>query len=166
MFSKSIISSVVLCLGLALQASAHAIITPALGVSGTAVRADVQRPSAATECGAINIPQNIDSSTPAVANDAGIFNVTITDFNGGVDGSRQIATVLVDPTGTGNFAKAQPATMLLNGDLAPTVVGSQPLTVQLPAGVECAGGASANKCLVSFTTAGNFGNCVVVEQSA
>lgn len=135
MFSKSIISSVVLCLGLALQASAHAIITPALGVSGTAVRADVQRPSAATECGAINISQNIDSSTPAVANNAGIFNVTITDFNGyacldltlllrcthcyysGVDGSRQIASALVDPTGTGNFASAQSATMILNGDL-------------------------------------------------
>ncbi|OJT04048.1 hypothetical protein TRAPUB_5284 [Trametes pubescens] len=166
MFSKSLISSVALCLGLALQASAHAIITPTLGVSGTAVRADVQCPSAASECRTINIPQNIDSLQAAIANQAGIFNVTITNFNGGVNGSCQIASALVDPTGTGNFASAQSATMILNGDLAPTVVGYQPLTVQLPAGLECAGGASADKCLVSFTTAGSFGNCVVVQQSA
>ena len=47
---------------------------------------------------------------------------------------------------------------------APTNVGSQPLTVQLPAGTTCSGGAGKNTCLVSFTTAGGFGNCVAVTQ--
>ena len=36
--------------------------------------------------------------------------------------------------------------------------------MQLPAGTTCTGGASKNLCLVSFTTAGGFGNCVVVQQ--
>ncbi|OJT04055.1 hypothetical protein TRAPUB_5291 [Trametes pubescens] len=168
MFSKSLISSVVLCLGLVLQASAHAIITPALGITGRpAIRADVQRPAGPTaECGTISIPDNLDTSTPAVADAAGIVNLTITNFNTDVDGSRQIVEALVDTTGTGNFDQAQAATMLLNGDFNPTDVASQPLTVQLPAGIQCAAGAAANKCLVSFITAGDFGNCVVVEQSA
>ena len=38
-----------------------------------------------------------------------------------------------------------------------------PLTVQLPAGTTCTGGASGSKCLVAFVTAGGFGNCVVVQ---
>ena len=43
-------------------------------------------------------------------------------------------------------------------------MGSQPLTVSLPAGTKCTGGNTGNLCLVSFTTAGRFGNCVVVQQ--
>ncbi|KAI0634384.1 hypothetical protein C8Q77DRAFT_1055906 [Trametes polyzona] len=165
MFSQSLIATVALCLGLTLQASAHAIITPALGVSGVAVRADVQRPSAAAECGKIDIASNFDTSTAVPVASDGTFTVTITDFNGGVDGSRQIATAIADPTGTG---ASFPVTIniLTNGDLAPTTVGSQQLTLQLPEGTECSGGATANKCLASFTTAGKFGNCVVLEQSA
>ena len=38
--------------------------------------------------------------------------------------------------------------------------------MQLPAGTACTGGATGNKCLVSFTTAGGFGNCVAVSQGA
>ena len=45
-------------------------------------------------------------------------------------------------------------------------MGSQQVTVQLPAGTTCAGGATKNLCLVSFTTAGGFGNCVVVQKGA
>ena len=48
----------------------------------------------------------------------------------------------------------------------PSDVGSQPLTVSLPAGTKCTGGNTGNLCLVSFTTAGRFGNCVVVQQGA
>ncbi|KAJ8454587.1 hypothetical protein ONZ51_g12944 [Trametes cubensis] len=44
--------------------------------------------------------------------------------------------------------------------------GSQQLVIQLPSGTKCSGGASKDKCLASFTTAGGFGNCVVVQQSA
>ena len=36
----------------------------------------------------------------------------------------------------------------------------------MPAGTTCSGGATGDKCLVSFKTAGNFGNCVVVQQAA
>ncbi|KAH9851052.1 hypothetical protein C2E23DRAFT_733802 [Lenzites betulinus] len=161
MFSNSLIATVALCLGLA---NAHAIITPALGVTGAAVRADVQRPSASSECGTVNIAQSLDSSPFTIADPAtGIFNANITDFNGGVDGSRQIDTALVSDNAQGNFTEAPKATVLTNGDLSPTVVGSQPLVVQLPAGTVCSGGATADKCLVSFTTAGGFGNCVVVQ---
>lgn len=38
------------------------------------------------------------------------------------------------------------------------------MTAALPAGTTCTGGATGNKCLVSFKTAGGFGNCVVVQQ--
>jgi hypothetical protein len=47
---------------------------------------------------------------------------------------------------------------------APSSIGSQNLTVQLPSGTKCQGGPSGNLCLVSFKTAGGFGNCVVVQQ--
>lgn len=36
----------------------------------------------------------------------------------------------------------------------------------LPKGLTCTGGATKNKCLVSFTTAGGFGNCAVVQTAA
>ncbi|KAH9889034.1 hypothetical protein C8Q73DRAFT_612976, partial [Cubamyces lactineus] len=152
-----------LCLGLSLQAHAHAAIAPALGVKGTPVRNDVQRPSKNSECGNVNIVQNIDTSTAVQAAANGTFAATITNFNGGVDGSRQV-TALIDPTGTGkSFVTAD---VLQNGDKNPSGTGSQQLVIQLPAGTKCSGGASKDKCLASFTTAGGFGNCVVVQQPA
>ncbi|EIW58865.1 uncharacterized protein TRAVEDRAFT_85634, partial [Trametes versicolor FP-101664 SS1] len=152
-----------LCLGFALQAHAHAAIAPALGVKGTPVRNDAQRPQKNSECGNIDIAKNFDSSTAIQAAANGSFVATITNFNGGIDGSRQV-TALVDPTGTGkSFVSAD---VLQNGDKNPNDNGSQQLVVQLPAGSTCAGGASKDKCLVSFTTAGGFGNCVVVQQAA
>ncbi|KAI0657916.1 hypothetical protein C8Q70DRAFT_900342, partial [Cubamyces menziesii] len=152
-----------LCLGLSLQAHAHAAIAPALGVKGTPVRNDVQRPSKNSECGNVNIAQNIDTSTAVQAAANGTFAATIINFNGGVDGSRQV-TALIDPTGTGkSFVSAD---VLQNGDKNPSGTGSQQLVIQLPSGTKCSGGASKDKCLASFTTAGGFGNCVVVQQSA
>lgn len=47
---------------------------------------------------------------------------------------------------------------------APKGTGTEQITAALPADAACAGGASKNKCLASFTTAGGFGNCVVVQQ--
>ncbi|KAI0351877.1 hypothetical protein OH77DRAFT_1410258 [Trametes cingulata] len=163
MFSKSLIATAALCLSLSLQVHAHAAIFPALGVKGTPARSDVQRPSKSSECGKINIAQNIDSSQAIQAAANGSFSASIINFNGGVDGSRQV-TALVDPTGTGkSFVSAD---VLQNGDKNPASTGTQQLVVQLPAGAACSGGASKNKCLVSFTTAGGFGNCVVVQQGA
>ncbi len=49
---------------------------------------------------------------------------------------------------------------------APTDVATQQVTVQLPAGTACTGGTAGNLCLVSFKTAGGFGNCVVVQKAA
>ncbi|TBU44191.1 hypothetical protein BD309DRAFT_1018731 [Dichomitus squalens] len=161
-FSKSFIATAALCLSLSLQAHAHAAIAPALDVKGTPVRNDVQRPSTAKPCGNAALT-GIDTSTAVTAAANGSFAATITNFNAGVDGSRQeTATINADGTGK-NFVNAE---VLQNGDKNPTSTGSQQLVVQIPAGTTCSGGASKSKCLVSFITTGGFGNCVVVEQAA
>ncbi|KAL1948978.1 hypothetical protein VTO73DRAFT_10784 [Trametes versicolor] len=162
-FSKSFIAAATVLLGLTLQAHAHAGVTPALGVKANFARANVQRPSTAKPCGSINVAQNLDASTPIVAKADGTFVATITNFNAGTDGSRQV-TAKVDGTGVGKTFTA--ATVTKNGDKSPTNVGSQQLTVALPKGMTCTGGATKNKCLVSFTTAGGFGNCAVVQTAA
>ncbi|KAI0701395.1 hypothetical protein BC835DRAFT_246534 [Cytidiella melzeri] len=150
-------------LTLLLQIQAHAIITPALGVNGTATRNDVQRPSTNAMCGNTNINNTLTSSTPIIAKSDGTFMANVTNFNGGQDGSRQV-TAAVDTTATGkNFTTA---TVTQNGDLAPTSVGSQIITVQLPSGAKCSGGPSSDLCLVSFKTAAGFGNCAVVQQAS
>ena len=131
-FSKSLVAVAALCLSLSLQVHAHAAIAPALGVQGTPVRSDVQRPTKARPCGRINIAQNIDSSTAVTAAADGSFDTTITNFNAyascltypwlsanlsgsvrrGRDGSTQV-TAQVDATGTGeSFVDAQ---VLKNG---------------------------------------------------
>ncbi|KAH9984013.1 hypothetical protein BJV77DRAFT_925255, partial [Russula vinacea] len=72
--------------------------------------------------------------------------------SGGPDGSRSIATARVDATGTGkNLPK--PRCSLTD----PTTHGTQPnISVKLPAGNNCTGGASEDLCLASFTTTTNF----------
>jgi hypothetical protein len=163
MFSKSFIAPLFL-LALSSSVNAHAAIAPALGVKGNPVRGDVQRPSATAPCGTINIAQNIDTSTAVQANANGSFSPSITNFNPGADGSRSIKTVQVDATGTGkSFVAAQ---MVVNGDPNPTSDTTEQLTVQLPAGTKCSGGANKDLCLASFTTTSGFGNCVVVSQGA
>lgn len=106
----------------------------------------------------------------------------------GQDGSRQV-TLKVDTAGTGTNLVA--GTVSKNGQKvitpvliedtmrdvsehmltypprlkqAPTGTGTEQITAALPAGAACAGGATKNLCLASFTTAGGFGNCVVVQQ--
>ncbi|KAH9911625.1 uncharacterized protein BXZ73DRAFT_4209, partial [Epithele typhae] len=151
-------------LGAALQAHAHAAVSPVLGVSGTPARSDVQRPSNQKPCGKTDVASTMESSdTIQVAAD-GTFTAPITNFNKNVDGSREIAKVLVDPTGTGDKDSFVAATMVENGTRSPKSLGTEQLTVQLPAGMTCSG--PDGKCIVSFKTAGGFGNCVVVQQSA
>jgi hypothetical protein len=70
----------------------------------------------------------------------------------------------VDAAGTG--AKFVAGKVTTNGQLAPTDQATEKVTASLPAGTKCTGGASGNLCLASFTTAGGFGNCVVVQQGA
>ncbi|CAE6506964.1 unnamed protein product [Rhizoctonia solani] len=137
----------------------HAAVAPALGVKGTTVaRNNVQRPSTAKPCGNAALA-SIDTST-AVPLSGNSFTVTATNFNGGRDGSTQF-TAQVDTTGKGTGFKA--ATVSKNGELAPKGTGNVQITVQMPAGATCTGGASGNRCLVSFKSAGGFGNCVVVS---
>ena len=82
MFSASKLYFVAaLVLGASIQAHAHAIISPALGVTGTPVRNDVQRPSKAAECGNVNIATDLNTVTPIVAKADGSFAATITNFN-------------------------------------------------------------------------------------
>ncbi|KAF5310567.1 hypothetical protein D9619_008197 [Psilocybe cf. subviscida] len=162
MFAK-FLSSAAVVLALLSQAHAHAAIAPALGVSGTPVRNNVQRPSSANPCGNVNIANTINTSTAVAANSAGQFTTTITNFNGGADGSRKV-TAKVDATGKGT--KFVAAAVTTNGDAAPSNVGSQTIVASLPAGTKCTGGSTGNKCLVQFTTTAGFGNCVVVSQGA
>ncbi|TFY65758.1 hypothetical protein EVG20_g5331 [Dentipellis fragilis] len=162
MFSKSFFVSLFV-VALSSQAYAHAAIAPALGVKGTPARSDVQRPATGKECGNVNVAQTLDTSTPIVAN-GNSFTATITNFNGGKDGSREVTNLQVDASGAGKtFVKG---TVTTNGDAAPATTGSQQIVGSLPAGTKCTGGKSGNLCLVSLTTAGGFGNCVVVQQGA
>lgn len=132
MFSK-IWTFAILIIALALQAQAHAAVSPVLGVAGAAKRSDVQRPSAANPCGAgVNIAGTIDKSTAVQAAADGSFKATAVDFNAyvhtlrvckmplpyllscsGGDGSRQF-TAQVDATGVGKTFVA--AKVTTNGD--------------------------------------------------
>jgi hypothetical protein len=181
MLFKSLTSTVVVLALSAAQVVAHSAISPALGVKATAVRNDVQRPATGQECGKISIASTIDTSTAVTADASGAFQVDVQNFNGGKDGSRQV-TIQVDATGTGKSFIA--GTVSANGqavgspsilcssdvelhadcDQAPATTGTEQVTASLPAGITCTGGATGNKCLVSFKTAGGFGNCVVVQQ--
>lgn len=80
MFAK-FLSSTAVVFALLSQVHAHAAIAPALGVSGTPVRGNVQRPSSANPCGNVNIANTINTSTAVTANAAGQFTTTVTDFN-------------------------------------------------------------------------------------
>ncbi|KAF1946781.1 hypothetical protein EJ02DRAFT_335169 [Clathrospora elynae] len=162
MLFKSILISSALLAFSAVEVSAHAAINPALGVKGTAVRNDVQRPSAAKPCGNAALT-GIDASTAVQADAAGAFTVNVTNFNGGKDGSRSV-TMQVDAAGTG--AKFVAGKVTTNGVAAPATTGTDKVTASLPAGTKCTGGASGDLCLASFKTAGGFGNCVVVQQGA
>lgn len=163
MFSK-VFATVSVLLAVSVQISAHNIITPALGVTGTAVRADVQRPSTASPCGTVDVASTIDTSTPVVADATGTFTTNSTDFNAGTDGARAV-TAKVDPTGTGTNFNTD-VTITQNGNPDPTTVGTDQITASLPAGTVCSGGANADSCLVQFVTPAGFGNCVVVTQAA
>ncbi|KAA1472433.1 hypothetical protein DENSPDRAFT_859448 [Dentipellis sp. KUC8613] len=156
MFSKSFFASLFV-VALSTQAYAHAVISPALGVKGAPVRNDAKKPNANDECGGVNIAQTLATTTPIVAN-GNSFTATITNFNGGKDGSREIKSLQVDASGTGkSFVKG---TVTTNGDAAPAATGTQNIVGSLPAGTQCTGGPNHNLCLVSMTTGGGFGNCV------
>ncbi|KAK7445192.1 hypothetical protein VKT23_015061, partial [Stygiomarasmius scandens] len=165
MFSKTLLPILLLAISSLHSVAGHALMTPALGVSGEGERRDVQRlQRTGPSCGEVDVAANMATSTPAMAAADGTFTVTATNFNRRTDGSRQV-TATVDPSGTGN-SFAVPATVTKNGDPAPRQLGSEPVTVQLPADMSCTGGANGNMCLVSFVTLSGFGNCVVVDQSA
>ncbi|KAG8741061.1 hypothetical protein FRC10_003401 [Ceratobasidium sp. 414] len=155
-FAKSLI----VVAALAAHVLGHAVVQPVMGVAGTAKRSDTQRPSTAKPCGKTAL-STIDSSS-AIAMTGTTFTATATNFNANKDGSMQF-TAQVDATGAGKSFQA--ATITKNGPLAPPKVGeTAQLSVSLPAGTKCTGGASKNLCLVSFKSASGFGNCVVVKQ--
>jgi len=160
MFSK-VFTLAAIALTFTSQVQAHAAIAPALGLAAAPKRSDVQRPSTAKACGNANIAQTINTSTPVVAAADGSFTVTVTNFNGGKDGSRQV-TMTVDATGAGN--KFVAGTVTKNGQAAPASTGSEQVTATLPAGTKCTGGTKGNLCVASFKTLAGFGNCVVVQQ--
>jgi hypothetical protein len=82
MFAK-IWASSLLVLALCLQVTAHATISPVLGVQGAAVRGDVQNPSTANPCGVgVNIDSEFDSSTAVTADASGSVKLNATCYNG------------------------------------------------------------------------------------
>lgn len=163
MFSKIWVSCVLVSV-LCLQVTAHAIVSPALGINGTPVRADAQQPSTQSPCGKLvtNITSAIDSAMAVPVDKNGSFQVKAQNFNGGVDGSLMFKA-RVDANGTGaNFISMLITT---NGDNAPAGVENQTLVASLPSGTKCTGGKTGNLCLVQFISGGKFGNCVVVSQA-
>jgi len=162
MFSK-ILASSVLVLALCHQVTSHAIVTPSLGVVGTAVRADVQRPSSARPCGAAvtDISTAIDSAMTVVVNANGSFSVNGTSFNGGTDGSLQFKAQ-VDSSGNGTNFVSMPINV--NGNNSPPGAESTVIVASIPPGTKCTGGKTGNLCLAQFISGAGFGNCVAVSQ--
>jgi len=164
MFAKSLAALSLLVLSVSLPAFGHAVINPVIGITGAAVRGDVQRPSTASPCGTVNIATALKTSTSITAT-GDAFTAIVQNFNAGQDGSTEIKTATVDTTATGKSFKGA-VTFTKNGVLAPTTVGSVQIAGTLPAGTKCTGGADKASCLVSFTTEGGFGNCVLISQGA
>jgi len=163
MFFRSFLAPTVALLAAAAQVQAHTIFTPALGVTGTAVRNDVQRPSTAKPCGTASLA-DIDTSTPAVATN-GVFSLVAQNFNAGEDGSTFVKTATLDTTGTGASFPGT-VTVTTNGVVSPPAVQPANLKLELPAGTQCTGGKTKNLCLVALVSDGGFGNCVVVQTAA
>lgn len=83
MFSSTqLVITLFALVSLAPGALAHAIITPALGVNGTATRNDVQRPATNALCGKVNVTAELPLSTTITVNKDGSFMANITNFNG------------------------------------------------------------------------------------
>jgi len=162
MFAK-IWASSLLVLALCLQVTAHATVSPLLGVPGAATRSDVRNPTVANPCGAgVNIVSGFSSSTAATADASGSVQLNATCYNGGTDGSL-LFKAQVDPTGTGEHFV--PMDITTNGPNSPPRAESVPITIRLPSGISCTGG-SGNQCLAQFISGAGFGNCVVISQSA
>ena len=79
MFAK--FSLLALAVAFPLQVLGHALIEPAIGVTGAGARADVQRPSTAKPCGKVNVASALAGSTAVQATN-GAFTVTVQNFNG------------------------------------------------------------------------------------
>ncbi|CCO36344.1 hypothetical protein BN14_10478 [Rhizoctonia solani AG-1 IB] len=153
--------SLVVVAALVTQVMCHAVVQPVMGVNGKPARSDTQRPSSAKACG--NTALSKINSSETIAMTGTTFTATSINFNAKKDGSMQF-TAQVDTTGTGKSFKA--ATITKNGPDAPPKVGqTAQLSVSLPEGTSCTGGASGDLCLVSFKSSSGFGNCVVVKQA-
>ncbi|KAG7095959.1 hypothetical protein E1B28_006643 [Marasmius oreades] len=153
---------IALSLALMVQVNGHSVVSPAMGVTGAPVREDAQR-TGRRPCGRMDVAQNIDSSQTITPNADGSITMTINNFNPRRDGSREIEKASIDADGTGDFAT--PVTVTKNGETSPkTRTGSEQITVMMPPGMKCTGGAAGNLCVMSFTTISGFGNCVVVAQ--
>ena len=184
MFGKTFAVISLVLFSLSVQVMGHALIEPAIGVQGTGARSDVQRPSTAKPCGPVDIASALKDSTPVKATN-GAFIVSVHNFNGSVsilpsciillflqhfiksgqDGSTKIKSATVDTTASGNDFKGT-VTITKNGVLAPQSTGTVQISATLPDGTKCTGGPDGSSCLVSFTTEGNFGNCVLVSTGA
>jgi hypothetical protein len=81
MFSKALLTAVVAAVFAAQQVRGHCVIVQPLGVKGTPVRNDVQRPSTANPCGTVNIANTLDTTTASTIDANGQLTTTATNFN-------------------------------------------------------------------------------------
>lgn len=80
MFTKIWASSLLVSI-LCLQVTAHAAVSPALGVQEKIARKDVQIPSKNDPCGGVNIAKNFGSSQTVPADANGNIRISATNFN-------------------------------------------------------------------------------------
>ena len=81
LFTKNLFALTTLLVAGALRAHGHAAIVPELGVSGTPVRNDVQRPRNNKPCGKTDIASNFDTSGSLLLDSDNTFTTNITNFN-------------------------------------------------------------------------------------
>ena len=79
---EKIWASILLVFALCLQVTAHAAVSPVLGLQGAPTRADVKRPTGGSPCGAgVDIGSEFDTSKMVTEDASGLVSLTASCFN-------------------------------------------------------------------------------------
>ncbi|EJD55594.1 hypothetical protein AURDEDRAFT_109865 [Auricularia subglabra TFB-10046 SS5] len=151
MWSSKLVLAAATLSSLLLSVSGHAIIAADQGTLDGLRRGDVTR-------GNLQRCSNFAGAGTATIQN-GAVNLVAKNFNGGRDGSTQFTAALSTTGRNGNF---QEVDVTANGVAAPNGNIESPITVAIPAGTDCSGGS----CVLTFRSAGGFGNCVDVAANA
>lgn len=151
MWSSKLVVAAATLSSLFLSVSGHAIIAADQGTLDGLRRGDVTR-------GNLQRCSNFAGAGTATIQN-GAVNLVAKNFNGGRDGSTQFQAALSTTGRNGDFQEVDVTT---NGVAAPNGNIESPITVAIPAGTDCSGG----NCVLTFRSAGGFGNCVDVAANA